>query len=150
MAGVGQNGDLASVQYVFSDKTGTLTRNIMEFRRCSVAGTVYGNMDAAPDGGDAPPDKLCVVTGSICAPFLLSAWRVCLSACLCVFRPLLRHPPSFHTHTPHQHRLAFQSIPPHPAAPSRASPSTPSRGPGPPKTRPRTSSCWCSRPATRW
>lgn len=54
---VEQNGDLASVQYVFSDKTGTLTRNIMEFRRCSVAGAVYGNMDAPSGGGELPPDK---------------------------------------------------------------------------------------------
>lgn len=41
------NGDLASVQYVFSDKTGTLTQNVMRFKRCSVAGTVYGNLDEA-------------------------------------------------------------------------------------------------------
>ncbi len=51
------NGDLASIQYVFSDKTGTLTRNIMEFRRCSVAGTVYGNMDSQEE---VPPDKFVI------------------------------------------------------------------------------------------
>jgi len=51
------NGDLASIQYVFSDKTGTLTRNIMEFRRCSVAGQVYGNMDT---GEEVPPDKFII------------------------------------------------------------------------------------------
>jgi len=33
--------ELGQVEFVFSDKTGTLTRNIMEFRRCSVAGRVF-------------------------------------------------------------------------------------------------------------
>ncbi len=29
------------IEYVFSDKTGTLTENMMVFKRCSIAGTDY-------------------------------------------------------------------------------------------------------------
>ncbi|RDB16619.1 Phospholipid-transporting ATPase DNF1 [Hypsizygus marmoreus] len=34
--------DLGQIEYVFSDKTGTLTQNIMEFQKCSVNGIAYG------------------------------------------------------------------------------------------------------------
>lgn len=42
-----RNGDLieelGQVEFVFSDKTGTLTQNKMEFKKCQVEGVVYGN-----------------------------------------------------------------------------------------------------------
>ncbi|KAM4657999.1 phospholipid-transporting ATPase IK-like [Amazona ochrocephala] len=36
------NDQLGQIEYVFSDKTGTLTQNMMSFKKCCVNGTVYG------------------------------------------------------------------------------------------------------------
>lgn len=38
------NEELGQIEYMFSDKTGTLTSNQMIFKKLSVNGTIYGNL----------------------------------------------------------------------------------------------------------
>ncbi|XP_066491691.1 phospholipid-transporting ATPase IK [Tiliqua scincoides] len=43
------NDHLGQIQYVFSDKTGTLTQNVMTFKKCCINGTIYGDAEDASE-----------------------------------------------------------------------------------------------------
>jgi len=90
------NEDLGQIQFVFADKTGTLTRNDMVFKKCSIGGVLYGGEDdEAPAPGERARRSIdeAMLTGN------LACWLVDLlyfenksSLAICVSHLLLCAP----------------------------------------------------------
>lgn len=53
------NSDLGKVKYIFTDKTGTLTQNSLEYKMCSVDGTIYTLDDTAKLISKCSKDSVC-------------------------------------------------------------------------------------------
>ncbi|KAL7270432.1 aminophospholipid translocase [Rhizina undulata] len=49
--------ELGQIEYIFSDKTGTLTCNMMEFKQCSIGGICYAD--------EVPEDRRATVQGGV-------------------------------------------------------------------------------------
>lgn len=60
------------VEYVFTDKTGTLTENEMHFRECSINGVKFQEINGklVPEGmtDDAPDGCMPLLVGGILSP----------------------------------------------------------------------------------
>ncbi|XP_035707274.1 phospholipid-transporting ATPase IB [Folsomia candida] len=80
------NEELGQIRYIFSDKTGTLTRNVMEFKGCTVGGVLYPYEDLFPNSAkgsvmldtvEANPLIQSIKKGNVAAEEFLVALAVC-------------------------------------------------------------------------
>ncbi|NXE28819.1 AT8B3 ATPase, partial [Ardeotis kori] len=48
------NDQLGQIEYIFSDKTGTLTQNVMSFKKCCINGTIYAGTGTGRENKQPP------------------------------------------------------------------------------------------------
>jgi magnesium-transporting ATPase (P-type) len=60
------NDELGQVSHIFTDKTGTLTSNYMDFRKLTVNGVAYGKGTTEVSGGDVTTRVFVVCASDLC------------------------------------------------------------------------------------
>ncbi len=55
------NEELGQIEYIFSDKTGTLTQNIMSFNKCSIGGNCFGDVYDSSNGEVIEPNEVSFI-----------------------------------------------------------------------------------------
>ncbi|CAH0721386.1 unnamed protein product, partial [Brenthis ino] len=99
------NEELGMVRYVFSDKTGTLTCNVMEFRKCSIAEVIYNR----PGPNERLEDTLLhqhLAHGHPAAP-VIQEFLTMLAVCHTVIPELVDGNINYHAASPDERALVM-------------------------------------------